>query len=612
MKLRIPQSRRWSGPYLGNYYGDLWKTFNIDLDREEGKICLSKRMDTVADTTDTNSDTLTLATAFLRANSDCVDRYWALCDSGILLNVDSSPTGDWKTDALANSPDRCHDFTIFENDTRGDSASKQQLFVTTDSEIYVLNDTGANTWTNNWWTVVQGNPSLDTGVYHPISYFPFQRIVLVGSGNRIHTISRINSSSNESSSLSRLVLPSDLRVIHIFYTSNRAWILCANTKGGNGRVVEWDGFSQSPNGIHDAYAAIPMSGVNWNEIPIVINSKGIILEFTGNGFRQMIRNGEKVSMPISQEPYNDFSFSSNSFIGSVKPHGMVVGEDGLIYINASNPRNASYRQGAGIWCLNPITGRLYNKYTTGQWSSGNTDFGQQRFDLGSVGGLHPIPSTSGRSLLIGGRVDVNYGNTAKNAIWAMALDNDTTVLRGYFITGIIPAEDISNFWDLLYAVFKKFFTSGNKIIVKAKGQNSLYGTPTYLPLESSITWTGASTFTVQLSAADTPIQVGDEVEVIGGDNAGTLSHISTISGAHAAVQTITIDETLTASANTARVRFDRWKKLGVISDTNKSFSSVKVGIDSTYIQYKIEMRGPSAEMEISSLLLTSEPSTKVE
>ena len=34
------ETRRWTGPYLGNYSGLLWKTFNIDLDREEGKISI--------------------------------------------------------------------------------------------------------------------------------------------------------------------------------------------------------------------------------------------------------------------------------------------------------------------------------------------------------------------------------------------------------------------------------------------------------------------------------------------------------------------------------------------------------------------------------------------
>src|SRR3990167_5300167 len=106
MPIHIPSEKikRWTGPYLGNYYGDLWKTFNVDLDREEGKICLSRSLDTVADTSDTNSDTLTTIDAFIRTDADCVDRYWGLSRDGALYKVDSSPTGDWVVDSLANSP----------------------------------------------------------------------------------------------------------------------------------------------------------------------------------------------------------------------------------------------------------------------------------------------------------------------------------------------------------------------------------------------------------------------------------------------------------------------------------------------------------------------------
>ena len=129
MIIQLPpkNSRRWTGPYLGNYYGTLWKTFNVDLDREEGKIGLSRRLDTVADTSTLTDSELGVISAFIRANSDCTDRYWALSDSGSLYRVDSSPTGTWALDTLANSPTRGHDMAIFENDTRGDSVSRQQI-----------------------------------------------------------------------------------------------------------------------------------------------------------------------------------------------------------------------------------------------------------------------------------------------------------------------------------------------------------------------------------------------------------------------------------------------------------------------------------------------------
>ncbi len=74
------------------------------------------------------------------------------------------------------------------------------------------------------------------------------------------------------------------------------------------------------------------------------------------------------------------------------------------------------------------------------------------------------------------------------------------------------------------------------------------------------------------------------------------------------MQTITIDETLTASTNTARARFDRWKKLGTISSTAKYEEVVNIGVDSSFIQFKVELRGPVAEMEIGELVVNTRPS----
>lgn len=606
MVRRIPQNQRWSGPYLGKYQGDLWKTHNIDLDREEGAIGLSKRLDTVADTSDTNSDTLDLVTAFLRTNSDCVDRYWALSRNGNLYKVDSSPTGDWVVDTLANSPTDAKDFATFENDSTGDTG-RLQLFVTRDGDISSLNDTGDRAWVASWWVTAKSQAALKSSIPHPICYFPFRRIMVVGDANRIHTWSRTSVATTEAVTNSRLILPTELQVHHIFTTSNRVWILCANLYSGNGKIVEWDGFSQTYNNIYDAYSRVPLAGVSYREIPIILNHKGMFLEFTGNGFSPMVRNGQKVAFPVVDEAHNTLSIDEISFFTGVQPKGMVVGEDQLIYVNMVQPQNANYRQGAGIWCLNPITGRLYSKYSIGQWSGGNGDFGQQRIQ--NAGALYSIPfGVSSRGLLAGGIVYSVFSSSLKSAIWVLATYETATALRGYFITQYIPASEIKEFWDTLWIHFKKFATAANRIVVKARGIKPLYGTPTYLPNEQTITWTGASSFTVTLAAGDEALAVGDEVEVIAGDNAGTLSHILTISGAHGALQTITIDETMTVSSTAARARFDRWKKLGVISTASKDADCLPVGIDSSFIQFKVELRGPSAEMEVSDIVLNSKPS----
>ena len=110
-----------------------------------------------------------------------------------------------------------------------------------------------------------------------------------------------------------------------------------------------------------------------------------------------------------------------------------------------------------------------------------------------------------------------------------------------------------------------------------------------------------------LNAADDALAVGDEIEVTEGVNGGLLAHITIIAGAHAALQTITIDETAGTATGTAEARFNRWKKLAVIDNNIKYFAPASIGIHATYVQFKIELRGSSLDYYISDLIAAIKP-----
>jgi hypothetical protein len=592
------QSRRWEGAYLGSYYGDIWKTFNVDLDREEGKISLSRRTLMVADTTDTNSDTLGRVSCFLISDASDSLQYWAASRGGRLYRA-SVPNDSWDLDTLANSPTGVLDMTIHENDS--DSASGQNvMFVTNDTDIATLNDTGANTWNANWWVTTKSQPALKTGSPHPIEYFALRRITLIGDGNKVHTIDKNKDISN-----GRLILPVYLRVEHIFTTAYRAWILCSSQLSGNGAIIEWDGSSETFNAMHNLQSQYPISGVNWNEYPIVLNHKGVILEYTGNGFEQMVRNGQKISFPVSEE---DAVFSPASDPATLPGRCMTVGTDGLVYFHLAEgvgtSTNRSIRGLAGIWCLNVQTGRLYNKNSL---VDNSNNYGFQ--SISSNGAIFRLsPESYGVSFLMGGSYYPTLAGT-KYGIWLISSSFSATN-RGYFITQLIPANEIKEFWQFIWLRFKSFISATDKIIVKAKGVNSLT-LQDMNPLDLSCTWVDATSFTATLAAADDALQVGDEVEVLYGDNAGTLSHITVITGAHGALQTFTIDETVTASTNTFVARFDRWKKLGEVSTQNIYEQKFNIGIDSSFIQFKIELRGIVKQLQVSNILINSDNSIEL-
>lgn len=613
--INIPprELQRWTGPYLGNYYGTLWKTFNVDLDRNDGKIMLARRFERIEDTISDFTGN-TAYTAFLRTNADCTDRYWALANNGGLQKTDSAspenatlPSDSWDTDALASTPQSCRDMTVGFNDSRNDSG-RNKLFVTLDSgDIAVLNDTGNSVWTASWWQTKQSQPALAPNVlFRPIQYFPFRKITMVGSGNLIHTISRFSDTQNDTISYARLTMPKDLNARHIFHTANRAWICCDHKYGGKGKVVQWDGFSETYNDIHDIFGVSALSGVDYNGTPIILNDKGMFLEFNGQGFSPMIRSGQQIGFPMTNDVGASLVSGADTAISvSVFPRGMTVGEDGLIYINVAQATIASERHMSGIWCLNPLTGRLYNKYALGQWGD-STDYGHQQ--LSGAGGIYWVSgSVSSRSLLSSGVIQTTASGGAQTGIWLLESETSTTLTKGYFITQYISSNNVRDFWDSMWVRFKRFITSGSQIIVKGRGTRPLT-LANRRPLQATITWTSTTTFTLTLAASDDSLSVGDEVEILNGSNAGQLAHITVISGAHAALQTITIDETMKTGSSTSIARFERWKKLGIINNTSKYEDNVNIGLDSSFIQFKVELRGVASEMEVTDLIINFNPS----
>ncbi len=600
--------RRWTGPYLGDYYGVLWQTSNIDLDRRDGKVMLSRRMERIEDTISDFTGN-SAYTAFLRSDADCTDRYWGLRVNEGLAKTDSSatplPADSWDTDAISNTPLTPRDFTIIGNDSRNDSG-RNKIAVTLDSgDIAILNDTGNNAWTASWWFTKQSQAYMDTTVlFRPIEYFPFRKLTLIGSGNQIHTIpERSSDTVNDTVTYARLTIPKGLNAQHIFTTSNRAWILTHHKNGGTGKIVEWDGFADAYNEIHSAHGMAALSGVDYYGTPIVLNERGKFLEFGGTSFQPMVRNNQEIALPIG-EGGSLISGKDTSMIVAVAPRGMTVGEDGLVYINldqitsSNQPKGERYE--AGIWCLNPISGRLYRKSAIGQWGD-STDYGQG--SLSAPGAIQWIPSSvSSRNLLAGGVILTTATGGAQTGIWLQEPETSTTPTRGSFITQFIPASEIQDQFDSIWALFKRFMTTGSQIILKARGTRSL-SLASRRPLSATITWTSGTTFTLTLASGDDALAVGDEVQVVNGVNAGYLAHITTISGNHASSQTITIDETVPTTSSTSVARFERWKKLGVISNTSKYEDTLNVAINSSFLQIKCELRGLPSEQELSQLVL---------
>src|SRR3990167_9158589 len=111
---RLP--KQWKGVYPGQYYGDIWQSFNIDLERYQGRLALSDKMRVSIDNTDLTGG-MGIPVKFIRTNADVTDRWWALTTSKMVKTSSTDPTTGWANDAIGGDgdPTDAHDMEVHES-----------------------------------------------------------------------------------------------------------------------------------------------------------------------------------------------------------------------------------------------------------------------------------------------------------------------------------------------------------------------------------------------------------------------------------------------------------------------------------------------------------------
>ncbi len=660
LPIHIPSldTKKWSGIFPGWFSGALWKAFNVDTEKYPGKIILSKRMRAYANSTTLAN--LGVQDAFIFTNAGGSEKFWGLSRNGRMFNVANSIAA-WAQDAIAGTPTDCVDMAIHE-----DANGEDRLVVTGATNVYILNSLNwANVW-KNWWTRVAiasstnatpieittssahgfitgdkvtivghtvnlaangtwivtwvsatkftldssvgsgvggttgyvgylnlGGSDVGTGALsgnpHPVDIF--NRIAIIGDGRYVHTMDR-----DDSVSYKRLTLPINLVIQHIMHNSTRVWFLCYNRSSaetGDGAVVEWDGTSSSYLRVHPVYAAAAISGCIANDIPIIINGRGLIMRFNGSGFSEVTR------FPVFYEDQKDFAYGTVDNL-TVKPRGMFY-SDGLVYIAISSIFNTSSimskRVNAGVWVCDLVTKDLRHKWSFTQYAGGDDlDFGHSV--VYRVGALFPLDEEE--KFFASAELYSDYSGTTKKFIYCLNKQHSSG--RGYFITPRITTPEVEQMWGDLWIKFRKFTNSGNRIIIKSRGVDPLIDTDNQRPLTSAATWVNTTSFT---AIVPTGVAIGDEVEIVAGDNAGCCPHITNLSATPNGVATITVtvDAVPYASTKGFLARYDRWTKEKTISSITLQKDKSPVKVNSDYCQLKIEFYG--AYMEIDELILES-------
>lgn len=609
--MSIFKDKKFRGMFPGNYAGNLWQTFNIDLEKYPGRIALADKMIRL-------TSALGVVNKFIRTNATTTDQWFGLCSGDILRNGNSIiNSGTWITDDVTGTFNDPLDGVIHEF-----ANGEQRLIVTRPTDIAVLNTTAtANTWDSDWGSTIPSTPIPTTT---SLTYRPIARLQrLVAIANKVSGIAKIDTiDKNDVVTLGKLTFPADYTIRNIYTSSNRFWIGLQHDLGGSAKIIEWDGFSDTYNNEYDLIgSSAPLCGFIVNDIPYFITNKGYIMRYTGGGFKKVQDFG--FEFPITLELMGNYS----AFVDS-----------DIVYLNIGMPTVQSFsatvlyrgtrRHRPGVWIFNTVNLNLYHNMGIGEYTSAGTDvnYGSLYGDTSSAGAIikdltyNVLVASS--SVYVGG---ATWQASQTNGIYYRVGNNiqasNAGRNRGYFITPYIPIEEVEALWEALVVKFKRFVNSNNRIVVKWRVLDPLYNASAADQggnafesggINAPATWVNTTSFTCKVP---TGVSVGDEVEILCGDNSGCSFAISTLSATpdNSTTVTVTISEAApTSSTDTVLVRFDNWKTETAISSTTVGNQRVPftANAQGEFIQFKVELRGFDVQVDDLIPVMKSKTSTK--
>lgn len=140
---------------------------------------------------------------------------------------------------------------------------------------------------------------------------------------------------------------------------------------------------------------------------------------------------------------------------------------------------------------------------------------------------------------------------------------------------------------------------GDKITVKYRTNDRLKLPALPFPDREVVTWTNSTTFTTPSAPNEdyydfSTVEVGDEVEIIGGASSGFIAHVASISKS-GFQYTVTLDTAspFYVSGDKSVVKIDNWKVAEVIDGATFNGTQKTVSIDTNagWAQFKIVMEG---------------------
>jgi len=565
---RIPENRILTQNNYGDSYKDTVESFNLDLTGNYGAI-RTTRMKLSDDETSLKLEKLTnVAAGFAYYNS----KYWAI-GAGYVFEGGSALSDDFDWESNSNAP----------QDELSSAYSDIELF---NGSMYVSADTSVFKLSTTTWSEPV-TTQLTASRPHLLKAFGTgdnSRLYITDEYYKVHSISTADAISATGSFTMDLKLGNEWVISMLEAGQNSLWIGLVNIENGKGLVFEWDGVTENIYDRRIELEAGVIAGVVFENIPMIVDARGRIMEYNGSGFVEKDRFFLKDQFHL----YNTYSARNDRFI---HVNGICTTDYGTILIAMQNEQDDSYGNEdtvpSGVYEYLPGVG-LTHRYSISDSPKADTtitDYGQQRLArMGAIFFSRARAAADDRNgtLLVGAEVYSDYTdiltNTPKSGIYFNDTI-DTTPKMGYFITRKFYSNSIQEAWDKVYAIYRKFQSETDKIVVKYRltEKNSM---------SASCTWLSDLTFNTTDDVSD--FAVGDEVTILTGTGAGQSLKITDIQ-VSALTYSVTVESNPFSATGSFAARFENFQYAGTIDNDQQFDAKTFPTTTSPWIQLKIEM-----------------------
>ena len=529
-----------------------------------------------------------LATGFCKAqgtiSSGTSTRWWTCAGTSVYQS--SSENGDFDVDDSQTLPT-----TSGKTDTD---------IIAFNNKVYLVDDDNLWRRQSSAYTLISGSM---TGQSSKLVQFG-DRLYIAGtnkiysmSTNEVvatsgaHTLDFANSQDFDNHSLSC-----------IRATSQGIWFATTNSKGGRAKVAFWDGVTEDTIEFYkELESGMAMAMSIKDDVPYVLDNRLVLMAFNGSYMQEVAR------MDNGRRKLYRFDIASNNDRW-IHHNGMQTINDEILMAINSRTEDANDDQSikfpSGVYAYNPEIG-IYHKFSFTSQGNGDTPLDQGQVEVVEVGALFSLfDDEQNNAMTDQSDFFVAYAYKEDNSTTKYVIaKHDARGLdhvepeAGVIVTTKLNATNVQDIWNKVYVFTKPLANATDKIVLKYRKQ-------VYTPTEVDITWVDTTSFTTtdaNLADIKTAFEAGADYEVEGlqGDGAGYLAHVTDITES-AGTYTVTLDETITgATTRTAKVRFDRWNKVGEFTDSQaqESFHEFNPEAVGTWVQFKIYMIGDGIQLE---------------